>query len=396
MAGWESHLYYTAMLSFDYVLVGGGLQSALLALALRARRPRSTIALLERDSRLGGNHTWCFHGSDVPAGSESWLEPLVAIRWTGYRVLFPDRHHTMDVEYAGVTSERLHSVVSSALGNHPGSELRTRSEAVSLSSDRVLLQGGEELRARVVIDARGPGRSNKSRGVGYQKFLGLEAALDGPHGLDRPILMDATVDQSEGFRFFYVLPFDERTLLVEDTYFHESPVLDKDRIRDEVRAYMERRGWQVAAVRREESGVLPMPWAGGIEASSWRPSGPLVAGYRGGWFHPGTGYSFPVALRLAEFVANRPPEELFGAELDRFCRRHRRQTFFARFLNRLLFRWYPPRARLFVFERFYRLPDTTVENWYALRLRWHDALRMVIGRPPRGLSLRHRLASSAP
>jgi len=391
------------MLSFDYVLVGGGLQSGLIALALRARRPEARIVLVERDDRLGGNHTWCFHGTDVPEAARGWLEPLVCFRWPGYRVLFPGREHTLDVEYAGVSSERLHRVVSAAVRDHDGSELKLGAEAISLRSDRVLLKSGEELRAGVVVDARGPERSSGPRSAGYQKFLGLEAVLERPHGLDRPILMDATVDQSRGYRFFYLLPFDERTLLVEDTYFHDSPVLEKDRVRDEVRSYMDRRGWAVASIRREESGVLPMPWAddsgasvsGPGEADSGGP-GPLMAGYRGGWFHPGTGYSFPVALRLAEFIASRPGDRLFGEDLERFSRRHRRQATFARFLNRLLFRWYPPRARRFVFERFYRLPETTVENWYALRLGWLDALRMVVGRPPRGLSLGHRLGSASP
>ena len=42
---------------------------------------------------------------------------------------------------------------------------------------------------------------------------------------------------------------------------------------------------------------------------------PLVAGYAGGFFHPVTGYSFPVAVRLASLVASLPPERALGAEL---------------------------------------------------------------------------------
>ena len=50
---------------YDYILVGGGLQNALIALLLAERRPGTTLALLEREERLGGNHTWSFHDTDV-------------------------------------------------------------------------------------------------------------------------------------------------------------------------------------------------------------------------------------------------------------------------------------------------------------------------------------------
>ena len=209
--------------------------------------------------------------------------------------------------------------------------------------------------------------------------------------MDLPILMDATVDQTDGFRFMYVLPFDERTVLVEDTCFSDSPELAIEALRDQIDAYAEGRGWHVAEIEREETGVLPMPWAAKIESPR---SGPLVAGYRGGWFHPGTGYSFPVATRLAAFVATRPPSELFGRDLLRFAERHRSQAAFAHLLNRLLFRWYPPHARRSIFKRFYHLPRETIGRFFALRLRWRDRLRLLGGRPPKGLSVRHRLRPS--
>ncbi len=376
------------MSRFDYLLVGGGLQSGLLALALRARQPGARIALLERSAALGGNHTWCFHDRDVPPDSRGWLAPLVVHRWPGYRVVFPGLERTISESYSAVTSERLHAVVSSSFVDQPESKLFLATEVRSVHPDRVRLGSGDELEATVVVDARGPVSPADAAPAGYQKFLGLELELGGPHGLDLPILMDATVDQSHGYRFIYVLPLDPRTLLVEDTYFHDSPELAEEQLRSEIRAYAIRRGWEVIGIRREEIGVLPMPWAGAFEAPQ---EGPLVAGYRGGWFHPGTGYSFPVALRLADFVASRPPTDLFGPDLARLARAHRLQRSFAQLLNRLLFRWYPPNVRRFIFERFYRLPEATIGNFYALRLRWRDGCRLLLGRPPPGISIRHRL-----
>ena len=94
---------------------------------------------------------------------------------------------------------------------------------------------------------------------------------------------------------------------------------------------------------------------------------------------------------LAEYVAGRPPTDLFGTELHGLARAHMRQIIFTQTLNRLLFRWFPPAARVAIFERFYRLPRTTIGHFYALRLTWLDAFRLITFSPPRGMSLRHRL-----
>ena len=61
-------------------------------------------------------------------------------------------------------------------------------------------------RASTVIDARGAGDLD-ALDLGWQKFVGREVRLAAPHGLDRPIVMDACVDQPDGYRFVYCLPF---------------------------------------------------------------------------------------------------------------------------------------------------------------------------------------------
>jgi lycopene beta-cyclase len=200
--------------------------------------------------------------------------------------------------------------------------------------------------------------------------------------------MDSTVDQSDGYRFFYTLPFNSRRLLIEDTYFHESPNLERDRIRNEIHRYADEKGYDVKRVVREEIGILPMPWSGSLPRDG---SGPLVAGYRGGWFHPATGYSFPIAARLAQFIARRSPQELATGRFRAMLGEHHAQARYCHVLNRFLFRWYAPTNRWHIFQRFYRLPLETIARFYALRMTMTDRIRLLVGRPPRGLSLRHRI-----
>ncbi len=375
---------------FDYALIGGGLQNGLIALALLARRPGCSIALVERESRLGGNHTWCFHEADLPEGARSWVEPLVAHRWPGYDVRFPNLRRRIDATYAGFGGERLDAVVTGALGRAPGSVLLTGRACSSVSAHHVQLDDGARIEAEVVIDARGPAAATPRSRAGFQTFVGLEVELRRAHGLDRPLLMDATVKQLGAFRFVYILPFSATRLLIEDTYFCDVPELDREVVTERVRAYAVERGFDIDRIVRHEQGCLAMPWAG----DDVDDAAPLRAGYGGGWFHPATGYSFPVAIRLAEVIASAPPGELFSGALTRLVREHRRQVAYCHRLNRMLFSWFQPEDRWNVFERFYRLPDSLIRRFYALETTTADRARILLGKPPRGLSLRARLSAA--
>jgi lycopene beta-cyclase len=383
---------------YDYALVGGGLQNGLIALAVRAQQPGARFAMIERGAAPAGNHTWCFHDGDLPAGAAAWVEPAVGVRWTGHDVAFPGHRRALAGGYACVTAAGLAARVVAAL-DQPGSRLFTRTTAEAIAADHVTVRNPDNtiatLRATAVIAARGPDATVLDGATGWQKFLGQEVRTAAPHGLARPILMDATVPQTDGFRFIYVLPLAPDQLLIEDTYFSDSAHLDAAALRRELDGYARARGWAIAEVLREETGVLPLPWRLPDDLPAVPTHGPLIAGYAGGWFHPVTGYSFPIAARVAAHVAARPAADLFGvdrADLAELAARHRGQLGFALRLNWMLFRWFPPDQRYHVLERFYRLPEAVIRRFYALELTAFDRARILVGRPPRGLSWRAALA----
>lgn len=378
------------MHQFHYILVGGGLQNGLIALAILERFPETRIAVIERGARLGGNHIWCFHADDVSDRAGAFVGRLVAHRWPGYDVRFPNLDRRLEAPYAAVTSARFDQIVRAELALAPGAELMLGGSAVDVGEHRVVLADGRVLDGEVVIDARGPvlAQAGEDVRVGYQKFIGLELDLEEPTAPERPVLMDAKVPQVDGFRFFYVLPLAPDRILIEDTYFSDRPGLDRDRIMEGILAYAAAHGHRVRGVARQESGVLPLP----LEGLPHLPAaGPLVAGYRGGFFHPVTGYSFPAAARLAELVAELPPHELFGPALRRLHERLAVQVRFGQRLNRMLFNWFEPAQRYNVLERFYRLPAGLIRRFYAMELGLADRARVLIGRPPRGMSWRAAL-----
>jgi lycopene beta-cyclase len=371
----------------EYVLVGGGLQNALLTLALLEQRPDVRLSLIERDARLGGDHTWCFHDSDVPEAARPWLERLVVKRWPAHDVVFPSYRRRLHAAYAAIDSERLRHELEAAIARAPHAR-RVTACVCELTADGVTLDSGERLSAELVVDARGPAHAPVAAG-GYQKFLGLELTLADGAAPTVPVLMDASVEQHDGFRFVYVLPWASDRLLIEDTYYSDHPDLDTAALRERVHAHARRLGLRVREVLREEQGVLPIPTRLAAEPAC---EAPLRAGYAGGLFHPTTGYSLPVAARLALHLAARPARDALGADYVQWLRAHRRQLRFCLSLNRLLFRAFAPERRYHVLERFYRLPSETICRFYALDTTAADRARILCGRPPAGFSLRRWVA----
>nr|ANY58028.1 lycopene cyclase [uncultured bacterium] len=372
---------------FDYVLVGVGLQNALVTLALAARRPGSRVLLVERAEAPLGNHTWCFHAGDVPEAARDFVEPALASSWPRYRVRFPGYTRTLEESYVSVTVPSLKAALERACERLHASMLLGRS-AVEVGAHHVLLDDGTRIEATVVIDARGP-TATVPRTLGFQKFVGLELRLSEPRSFD-PVIMDATVEQIDGFRFMYVLPFAPDRVLVEDTYYSRSPELDVAKVTARVLAHAAQLGLGISTIERREQGVLPLP--GKVALPNVQASGPLCAGYAGGLFHPVTGYSFPLAVRFAQRLATLAPEEARGGAHAAFMSQVRGQARYLAWLNGLLFHGMADDERRNVLERFYTLPEPTIRRFYAMTLTPVDKARIVCGRPPRGFSLSSILA----
>ncbi len=371
-------------MQYDRILVGGGLQNGLTALALAQYQPELRVLLIEATATLGGNHTWSFHAGDIPEKQLPLITPLVIGHWPGYTIRFPGYAATLSSRYAAISSQQFAKVIGSVFTQQPGWDLCLNTRVRTVAANSIELENGTRFTAPVVIDGRGPGRLPTS-GCGYQKFVGLEVELDRPWEDPLPTLMDACMVQDDGFRFVYVLPFSSTRVLFEDTYFADSPKLDEQRSQQRIQDYLNQHDHTIRQIYRQEEGILPMPWQA---VDRPRSTPPFRGGYRGGWYHPATGYSFPLALRFALTVARSRPEQL-SKNLRQALQPILPRQAYARLLNRLLFCLIEPTQRWKVFRRFYRvLSEPAVERFYALRATGMDMLRVLIGRPPSGLTRR--------
>lgn len=372
------------MTKLDVAIVGGGLAGGLIALALKKARPDIRLKLFEAGPALGGAHTWSFHDTDLDGAGHALVAPLVSYRWARQQVEFPSHSRSLTSGYNSIASEKFHSVLMNALG----ACIELNRSAAMVSPEAVGFQDGGEAHAGAVIDCRGE-KAGEHLVLGFQKFLGQTVRLKEPHGLESPIIMDATVTQLDGYRFVYVLPFDEHTMLIEDTRYADGPQLSDDDLRNEISNYADKKGWRIRETLREEKGVLPIALAGDIEAF-WDALSPDVAGavpragMRAALFHPLTGYSLPDAVALALKIARAPDlsaPALYALTKSYSVEMWRRRGFY-RLLSRMLFRAAEPQARYRVLERFYRLPQDLIERFYAGRSTAVDKLRVLAGKPP--------------
>ena len=361
----------------DLAILGGGLSGTLTALAFGRLRPEVNILLIERGQTLGGNHLWSFFDSDVRPADRWLIDPLITHRWPqGHEVRFPAYQRQLDTAYNSISSAQLDSHARPLLGDR----VLLNAEVTSLTSGSVTLSDDSQINARAILDTRGGGDLS-ALDCGWQKFVGQVLWLRNPHGLERPVIMDATVAQIDGYRFIYLLPFDQHTMFVEDTYYSNDLTLDVPALTDRIARYAEDQGWQIEEVVHQESGILPVVHGGDFDRF-W-PAGDSIAraGVRAAMFHPMTGYSLPDAIETALWLTDKSLEGLSVTTRAR-AEAHWKAGGYYRLLGKMLFRAAEPEQRWRIFERFYRLNPHLVGRFYAGRSSWTDRIRILCGRPP--------------
>jgi lycopene beta-cyclase len=362
------------------LIIGAGLAAAIIAQRVVEESPTVRVTIAEASASPFGEHTWSFHLNDVEPDDLRWMAPLIAHRWAGQEVRFKAYSRSLTSGYASLTSRSVLQHIRSM----PAVHIVPEANVVAIDQGGATLADGTRLTADCVIDARGF-QPHPAMVLGHQKFVGVEIETNRPHGVTLPIIMDATVHQTDGYRFVYVLPFTANRLLIEDTRYSDGAGLDDEALKAAILSYAETHGWGEHGIVRTERGVLPicLAYDAGCYWSEQRPDIAL-AGMRAALFHPTTGYSLPEAVRLANMVASHWP--LDSAALAPLVKAHAlnraRQQGFYRLLNRMLFRAAEPARRHIVLQRFYRLPQPLIERFYAGRTTAWDIVRILVGKPP--------------
>ncbi len=366
---------------YDLAIVGGGLSGGLLALALREKRPELRVALIEAEDDFGGNHIWSFFDSDIEPEHRWLVDPLISKSWDSYDVHFPKYSRSLQTGYNSIKSEKFNGVIRQKLdANH----LITGSEVKKITKENIRLSNGDQLSATAIVDARGGGDFSALT-YGWQKFLGQMLHLKKPHGLDRPIIMDATVDQIDGYHFIYCLPFGNRDVFVEDTYYSSARDLDKNACRQRIAEYTAQQDWDIANITGEEFGQLPVVYGGDFD-QFWHDNDGLGAriGARAALAHPVTSYSLPMAVRTAITICGMPriTPNILNSKLEEMSLSNWNKGNFYRMLCAMMFKAAKPEKRYLTLEHTYSKDQKLIERFYAGKTTLLDKAALLSGRPP--------------
>ena len=172
----------------DIAIAGGGLSGGLIALALRRARPDLDVVLVEAGAAPGGNHRWSWVASGLDDAGAALLS---AVRITccdeGYDVAFPAHARRLTTVYRSLASTDFAATLGRELAH---GAIRCNAPISALDAAGLTLASGERIAARTVIDCRGFEPGPQLCG-GWQVFMGRHLRTTQPHGLTRPVIMDA-------------------------------------------------------------------------------------------------------------------------------------------------------------------------------------------------------------
>ena len=307
---------------YDIVFAGAGLAGLSLAARLAALPDPPRMLLVDPLQNDTSDRTWCHWQLH-----ESIFDDAITHRWQRWSV---DKNHdqtavgSTDIPYVRIPSDRFRQIAWERIKACPRAEFLRGMSVASIEevSDRAVvhLSDGRRIESSWVFDSRPLQNDNAPW---RQIFRGLElhssaARLD----TGTVTLMDFQSAGPEGVRFFYVLPLDAHTALVEDTWLvpsHKTPAFSDDAIVSYASKNLAQTHWQI---RHQEEGNLPMgfspsassavekkriiPWgttAGAVRASSgYAFSRIQAASERMASAWQRTGYPDPAAVHGSAFL----------------------------------------------------------------------------------------------
>ncbi|MCS7028506.1 MAG: lycopene beta-cyclase CrtY [Bacteroidia bacterium] len=367
---------------YGCIFIGGGLSSILAAYTWLELGYSKPILIIEQNSYLCGNHTWSFNQTDILPQAWNLLQPLIDVSWQSYQVKFPKIERTVLIPYHTIFSQSLSKKIKDYAEKNSLLQIITGQRASVLRQDTstiVVTQNNHSYTADWIFYATGNIATFTT--TAYQKFVGLEVILAEPVSLPSPIIMDATVAQKDGFRFMYVLPFEPKRLLIEDTYYSLNQRLNVSTITDEIQEYAQNKGWKIVCIQRQEQGVLPIPLS--QEKPACIHSNVLPLGMHANLFHVTTGYSlaanYNFIWQMYPFLEEKNLPAIWYQKLLEF---HRSMQFY-RIMNRFLFIAGKTDKRYRFLEAFYqRCNDAQIARFYAGKSTFQDKMHILSGKAP--------------
>jgi lycopene beta-cyclase len=366
---------------YDIAFAGAGLAAVSLAVRLINLPDPPKLILIDPRNDFPRDRTWCYWQLH-----KTPFDAAITNRWHDWTVRSPavgTSRRDVRAPYVRIPADRLHQIATEKLAASPQVEfLRGVSvDSIEEFPDRTLAQlsNGRRIESSWVFDSRPPQKKNAPW---RQIFRGLE--LHSPEAkLDTSAvtLMDFQSAGPEGIRFFYVLPLDAHTALVEDTWLvpcHKTPAFSDDAIVSYAARNLSPANWQI---RHQEEGNLPMGFSPSAHSASSAVEKKRIIpwGTTAGAVRASSGYAFSRIQAASERMAtawqrtDRPdPANVHGSPMLDWMDR-----VFLRVMDR-----HPKRIPEFFVRLFERVPPESLVRFLESEPRPADILQVMRALPP--------------
>ncbi len=285
----------------DLLVVGGGCAGLSLARALAGAGSSLRTLLIEPRTDYVDDRTWCFWSN----GPHDYRH-LATRAWNAWR-FSSELEETIQRSngtrrYQCLRSISFYEDSLDRINATNSIRLATGTRVLSMQRNDTNVEVSTTngiVRARYVVDTRPSNLTAEDATPMMQVFLGAEVEVD-RDVFDTGVvgLMDGMSADELGFRFTYMLPFTERTALIEETRFSAAPV-SEDALQAGLQRTLEDLGAPFEIVR-SETGRLPMT---AHRQTGAQDSRIVTAGIGGGAIRASTGYAFTRIQRWAHDCA---------------------------------------------------------------------------------------------
>lgn len=291
---------------YEIAFAGAGLAAASLAVRLAELPNPPRVLLIDPRTEFPHDRTWChwqLHKTPFDSAiTNRWHNWLVRTSTVGT----PRRG--VRTPYVRIPSDRFYEVALQKLSTSPHVTF-LRGESVDTIENypdhtTLHLSDRQRITSTWTFDSRPPQTDNA---LWRQIFRGLELHSPGAN-LDTATvtLMDFQSAGPEGIRFFYVLPLDAHTALVEDTWLvprGKSPTFTDEQILHYAQKNLSATQWQI---RHREEGNLPMnpPSAFSVSSAVKKNQRIIPWGTAAGAVRASSGYAFSRIQRASETMTH--------------------------------------------------------------------------------------------
>ena len=262
------------MKEFDYIIIGGGCAGLSLAYELEVNNKlkEKTLAIIETRDYYKRDKTWSFWKV-----FDHNFEDCVIKSWNNFTVNSPEGFHELinkSFPYQSIDSEKFYKKINSKLSSNSNvSFFRSLSEVNSENS--------------LVFNSVFEGELDKSKL--WQHFQGIEIETSNDIFDDGIVnLMDFNCDQKNDVHFFYTLPFNKNTALIETTWLsnlEDQSLMDYDlQLENYIKNNLGIKNYKINFM---EKGAIPLFYP------SFKNDGKTInIGSAGGMTRLSTGYTF--------------------------------------------------------------------------------------------------------